>query len=178
MRPTQGGWQLTALAASLVWSVGCQSADGKSDCLNCYGCDGWRTASCEYADRCGAGSDRCLAQYSAIACASEQQAEDCAYEIHDARCGRVEVECKAARIADSRPAIDGCQRYRETVCSSAVMCGFAATMESCLARPAVDCQAAVALSASYAQCLIDLAAVRCERWVPPDSCVGVVITAD
>lgn len=145
-------------------------------CLDCIGCEGWKSASCAYAERCGMESPRCASQYAPISCQSESRAEDCAYDIHDSECGRVKDECRARAIADTASAIAGCQRYREAVCESAASCGFVASLQECLDKPAVDCAAALALAPGFERCLQELSELRCQQWVPPDACIGVVIT--
>lgn len=166
----------TAIQQVVLLSLVSACGQEAEPCLDCAGCDGWKNASCEYAERCGKQSPRCAAQYAPIACRSASQAEDCAYDIHDSACGEVRNECRASVVADSARAVEGCQRYRAAVCVSAASCGFAASAEECLTKPAVDCAAAVALAPSFDRCLEAIAALRCQEWVPPDVCIGVVIT--
>jgi hypothetical protein len=82
------------------------------------------------------------------------------------------------QIADNSAAIQGCQEYREATCVSAVKCGYARSLGECLAKPGVDCTKAVALSSSFQQCLRELPEVACLTWLPPESCVGTIVTSD
>lgn len=182
--------QTTNTVARLVVSVcfallGCDddevtgAADAASPivaCPECVGCDGWRHASCEYAQRCGMAGPRCPEQYAAVQCRSEEQANSCAQDLRTARCGMARSECSPVQVADTDAAVQGCQQYREAACRSAKTCKYAQSVEACLAKPAIDCAQAVALSPSFGQCLSELASLACDPWLPPDSCRGTVIT--
>jgi hypothetical protein len=152
------------------------TAPPEEPCSDCVGCQGWREESCAYARRCEMASAHCQKQYAAIQCRSETVAQDCAVDLHGARCGEAPSECGAAQIADDVAAKRGCMQYREAACASATRCGFASNSEVCLQKPALDCASAVGLAPSFAQCLRELPSVDCQFWLPPDSCLGVVIT--
>lgn len=81
------------------------------------------------------------------------------------------------QIANNGAAIDGCLQYRQATCASAVKCGYAKSLDECLAKPTLDCSQAVGLSAGFPQCLLELPYVECLSWLPPESCVGAIITS-
>lgn len=153
------------------------AAPSQAPCADCTGCQGWRNASCAFATRCGAASTQCAAQYATIQCRSETRAEICAHQLHAAYCDDVPPDCGAKQIADNTAAFAGCQQFRQASCASAVECGYAVNLDECLAKPALDCADAVALSASFSQCLSELPDVDCQVWLPPDACVGAIVTS-
>jgi hypothetical protein len=170
-------WLILLLVAACAEDEPDPSAPSPEPCVDCTGCQGWRSTSCEYATRCGTATPRCAAQFAAIQCRSESSAEACAYQLHAAYCDELPPACDAMQIADNSAAIEGCQQYRQATCASAVKCGYAKSLEECLAKPTLDCTKAVGLSASFQQCLSALANVDCLSWLPPESCVGTIITS-
>ena len=174
--------RLTALVGALLLAACAEdlpapSAPSPEPCTDCAGCQGWRTSSCAYATRCGTATPRCAAQYEAIQCRSETSAEACAYQLHAAQCDELPPACGPMQIADNSAAIEGCQQFRQASCASAASCGYAKSVDECLAKPTLDCTKAIGLSASFQQCLRELASVECLSWLPPESCVGAIITS-
>jgi len=138
-------------------------------------CQTWKTALCDYEDRCSPSTSTCRSTAPAVACKSDQLASDCAIKLRTASCSTPPSGCALLDLADPAPAITGCNRYAPALCSSDYTCGVTAAQCEAQIAAQLDCSKAIGLEPLFEQCLTDVKVLTCGTQAQPDSCNGAVL---
>lgn len=173
--------RITLLAAVSVFVLNaCGGDDDGPVGRGSAACQDWQDAICSFSAECG-GLPRaqCLAQYQGVTCNSDSEASRCSNLFNRGCSGITESEfvaCDIEAIANPAPARQGCHDLIDHYCARAVTCS-SSTLDQCVAQQnaSIDCEAAIALTLDFEDCIADVDALVCPDTALPDSCSGVLL---
>jgi len=151
-------------------------AKGRGDAA----CHEWQQAYCELVSKCGgvALAD-CGQQYQGIACNSDTTAANCATSLTAASCSAMPAGCGPTDLADTAPAMAGCNQLYTAICTHNSNCGSATATDSCVSQLQTqnNCSGAIGLELSFETCLAKVAAASCTMSTQPAECINVLVNA-
>jgi len=178
-----------ALMASLLpLSVACSGSNNSTNISSVdwakgrgdAACHEWQQAYCELVSKCGgvALAD-CGQQYQGIACNSDTTAANCATSLTAASCSAMPAGCGPTDLADTAPAMAGCNQLYTAICTHNSNCGSATATDSCVSQLQAqnNCSGAIGLELSFETCLAKIAAASCTTSTQPAECTKVLVNA-
>jgi hypothetical protein len=172
-----------AIISGFALLIGCSNDDNSTPSVDwtigrgTAACHEWQQAYCELAAKCaGLALTDCARQYQGITCNSDTAAANCATALEAATCVSVPSGCGATDLADTAPAIAGCNQLYTDVCTHDANCGSSTTVDSCVSQmqTQASCDNAIGLELNYETCLAKISAATCTASMPTE-CTDVLV---